>query len=120
MTRLPSWARWSPAFPILSVSIFAALVAPRVSLADVLDQYNFGPNGTTPGVLTPTTVGLHLTATNITADAGLVLDLTSPATQPTTTPYLRTTFVTLSTTQAAAFTNNADFKFTLTRTRAFC
>ena len=119
MTRLPSWARWSPAFPILSVSIFAALVAPRVSLADVLDQYNFGPNGTTPGVLTPTTVGLHLTATNITADAGLVLDLTSPATQPTTTPYLRTTFVTLSTTQAAAFTNNADFKFTLTADTGF-
>ena len=114
MTRLPSQARFSRALPILCGSIFAAFLLPRVSLADVLDQYNFGPNGTGPGVLTPTTVGLHLTATNITNDAGLVLDLTNPATQPATTPYLRTTFVTASTTQAAAFTNNADFKFTLT------
>ena len=115
MIRLPARARFSPALPILSASIFAAILLPRVLRADVLDQYNFGPNGTTPGVLTPTTVGLHLTATNITADAGLAFDLSSPATQPATTPYLRTTFVTnVSATQAAAFTNNADFKFTLT------
>lgn len=114
MARLPSQARFSRALPILCGSIFAAFLAPRVSLADVLDQYNFGPNGTTPGVLTPTTVGLHLTATSITADPGLLLDLSNPATQPTTTPYLRTTFPAVTATQAAAFTSNADFKFTLT------
>jgi hypothetical protein len=69
---------------ILQGSIFAAgslvLLVPQFARADELDRYNFGPNGSTPGVLTPTAVGLHLTATNITADAGLALDLTSPAT----------------------------------------
>ncbi len=113
MTCLPSLMRLSLALPILIASILAVLLL-HVSHADVLDQYNFGPDGTTPGVLTPTAVGLYLTASSITADAGLLLDLTNPATQPTTTPYLRTAFVITSTTQEAAFTNNADFKFTLT------
>ena len=62
------------------------LSVPCLSHADVLGQYNFGPNGVGPGVLSPATTGLHLTTSNITGDAGLVLDLTSPATQPAPGP----------------------------------
>ncbi|MEO7319940.1 MAG: hypothetical protein ABIZ56_13200, partial [Chthoniobacteraceae bacterium] len=119
MTRHPSRSHFLCAFPILSASIFAALLMPRASLADILDQYTFGPNGSTPGVLTPTLVGANLSATSISPDAGLVLDLTSPAAQPATTPYLRTTFSIVSPTPAAAVANNADFKFTLTANAGF-
>ena len=98
---------------ILAGSIVSAIAITTEGRADILDKYTFGPDGSTPGILTPTTVAPNVTATAITADAGLALDLTSPVTQPTTTPYLRTTFNTLSTTAADAVTNNADFKFTL-------
>src|SRR5688572_4429938 len=43
--------------------------------ADILVQYNFGPDGTAPAITTPTTTGLHLTATSITNDAGVSLYL---------------------------------------------
>lgn len=102
----------------LAASIFATGIVPILSLgqlhADQLTTYTFGPNGSTPGTLVPTTVAPNLTATSISADAGLLLDLTNPATAPASSPYLRTTFTVVSTTQAAAFSNNADFKFTLT------
>jgi fibronectin-binding autotransporter adhesin len=102
---------------ILQSSILGALAAfafPRSTLADILDQYTFGPDGTTPGVLTPTTVGLNLSATQITADPGVTLDLSSPATQPTSTPYLRSNLAVLSNNANLAVSNQADFKFTLT------
>jgi fibronectin-binding autotransporter adhesin len=112
------WDAGRPLRSILRSAILAGgaaslWLAPTASLADQLTTYTFGPDGSNPGVLTPTTVAPNVTATNITADPGLVLDLTSPATQPSTTPYLRTTFTTVSTTEAAAFNNNADFKFTV-------
>jgi autotransporter-associated beta strand protein len=107
---------------ILRGSILGALAAfafPRSTLADILDQYTFGPDGSTPGVLTPTTVGLNLSATSISADPGLALDLTNPAVQPPSTPYLRTNPTVLSTTPDAAVSNQADFKFTLTADPGF-
>jgi hypothetical protein len=64
-------------------------------------------------------VGLNVSPASIIADAGLVLDLTSPDTKPTTTPYLRCDFTVASPTPAAALTNNADFKFTLTANAGF-
>src|SRR5262245_36285177 len=97
---------------ILRGSILAACILGAVSTAHgvILTQYNFGPDFTNPGVLTPTTVDPLVSATQISADPGVVLDLSSPATQPTTTPYLRVTFNVVSTTAAAAVTNNADFQ----------
>lgn len=95
------------------VGAFVALAMPRDAFGDILDQYTFGdsvPNAT----LAPTSVGANLTATLISADSGLALDLTSPATQPASAPYLRTTFITTSSSPTAAVANNADFKFTLT------
>ena len=97
----------------------ALLAAPPATFADILAQYTFGPDGTTPGVLTPTLTGANLSATSITADPGMVLDLTNPATQPPSTPYLRTTFTTVSPTPDAAILNEADFKFTLTANAGF-
>jgi len=99
--------------------IVIAFLVPRIVSADILAQYTFGPDGTTPGILTPATVDGNATATSIQADAGLVLDLTSPATQPASTPYLRTTFTNVSSTPNIAITNNADFKFTLTANAGF-
>jgi fibronectin-binding autotransporter adhesin len=107
---------------ILQGSILAALAAfafPRSTLADILDQYTFGPDGTTPGVLSPTTVGLNLSVTSISADPGLVLDLTNPAVQPPSSPYLRTNPAVVSATPDAAVLNQADFKFTLTADPGF-
>ncbi len=106
---------------ILKASIFAALATfalPRLSYADVLGGYNFGASVASP-TLNPTTVGSNVSATPVSADSGLALDLSSPATQPPSAPYLRTTFITASTTPAAAVTNNADFKFTLTADAGF-
>jgi fibronectin-binding autotransporter adhesin len=113
----PKWKR-----RILPGSILGACAAfafPQNTFADILDQYTFGPDGTTPGVLSPTTVGLNLSATSISADSGLLLDLTSPAVQPPSTPYLRTVPTILSTTPDAAVLNQADFKFTLTADPGF-
>ena len=99
--------------------IVITFLVPRIVSADILAQYTFGPDGTTPGILTPATVDGNATATSIQADAGLVLDLTSPAIQPASTPYLRTTFTNVSSTPNIAITNNADFKFTLTANAGF-
>jgi fibronectin-binding autotransporter adhesin len=106
---------------VLSASILAACAIFSISTAHavILDQYTFGPNGSTPGVLSPSTVDPNALASDIFADPGLALDLTSPATQPPSTPYLRTTFNIASTTADAAFANNADFQFTLTAKDGF-
>lgn len=104
---------------ILATCGFAAFLAPRLSYADILDQYTFGSDGSTPGVLTPTTVGANVSPTSITPDSGLALDLTNPVVQPPSTPYLRTTFNVLSQTPDAAIINNADFKFTLAANAGF-
>jgi autotransporter-associated beta strand protein len=104
---------------LILVGAVLATVGQRNALADILTQYTFGPDGTTPGVLTPAMVDGNVTATPIEADAGLVLDLTNPATQPASTPYLRTTFTTVSSTPDIAIANNADFKFTLTANAGF-
>jgi autotransporter-associated beta strand protein len=107
---------------ILQSSILGALAAfafPRSTLADILDQYTFGPDGTTPGVLSPTTVGLNLSATSISADPGLLLDLTNPGPLPLSWPYLRTNPAVTSTTPDTAVLNQADFKFTLTADPGF-
>src|SRR5688500_8036514 len=104
---------------IVIACVLAGCAAPRASFADILAQYTFGPDGTTPGVLTPTRTGANLSATSITADPGMLLDLTNPATQPPSTPYLRPTFTTVSPTPDAAILNEADFKFTLTANAGF-
>lgn len=109
---------------ILRAGIFvagacAASLIPRLTFADILDQYTFGPDGSTPGILTPATADVNLTAAAIEADSGLVLDLTNPVVQPTSTPYLRTTFGTVSPDPTTAIANNADFKFTLTANAGF-
>lgn len=56
---------------ILAACGVAAFLAPRLSFADILSQYTFGPDGSTPGVLTPTTAGANVSPTSITADPGL-------------------------------------------------
>jgi autotransporter-associated beta strand protein len=106
---------------VLQDSILAvtALSFSHSGFADILGQYTFGPDGSTPGILSPTTIGSNLSVSSISADSGLTLDLTNPAVVPISTPYLRTVPVIASTTPQAAVSNQADFKFTLTADPGF-
>ena len=104
---------------LLAFAALAVCLTPGSSFAAVLVQYTFGPDGSTPGLLTPTSVGPNLTATSISNDPGLTLDLSNPATQPPSTPYLRTVPNILSPTPADAIANEADFKFILTADAGF-
>jgi autotransporter-associated beta strand protein len=112
-----------PLKPVLASSILALgavslVFAPRAASAAIVDSYNFGT--AIPGVLTPTTFDPNVTATSISPDTGLQpLDLTSPATAPPSAPYLRTVFNAVTPTEAAAFANNSDFKFTVTANAGF-
>lgn len=102
------------------VASAVVLLAPVVASADVLDAFSFGT--TPPSILTPTTVGAGVSASSITADAGLTLDVSSSQDpKPTTTPWLRVSPVgtTANTTPDAAATANADFKFTLSALPGF-
>lgn len=98
--------------PHLLLAALFVLISP--GRGEILSQYNMGPNGSTPGSGVPTTVGLNVSATTMAAGSGMALDYTSPATQPTSTPYLRTTFTAVGGTPALAITNNAYFNFTVT------
>jgi autotransporter-associated beta strand protein len=101
-------------FAAAAFSVFILLASSWQSRADVLSQYTFGPNGSTPGILSPTSVFPGVTASDISADPGLLLDLSNPATQPPSSPFLRTTFTSVAATPEAAVAAEADFKFTLT------
>ncbi|HEX2748779.1 MAG TPA: autotransporter-associated beta strand repeat-containing protein [Verrucomicrobiales bacterium] len=87
--------------------------------AEVLSQYTFGVNGSTPSIYTPTTVASNVSATPIAAHAGAVLDGTNPVTQPASSPYLRTTFTSVVATPAASVAANADVYFTVTASAGF-
>ena len=85
MHHLPRTVVLRPNGRVLQGTLFAAaavvLLAPRLVRADELGRYNFGLTVPT-ATLAPTAVGANLSASSITADAGLVLDLSSPVMQP--------------------------------------
>ncbi len=101
--------------PLLGLAFLALCIASPVAHADVLGSYQFGPNSATAaGVPQATVTGANVAAADIAGLSGGVLDYSSPATKPTSAPYLRMTFTTLGTTAAAAVTNNAGYSFTIT------
>lgn len=100
------------------LAISAVLLAQAPAGAEVISGFNFGPNGTTPSILTPTTVGLNVVISPITADAGATLDISSgQGNPPSTAPWLRVVPNGTFTTAAAAVTGNVDFKWTVDVTR---
>lgn len=108
----------SPHRFILATSALA-LVTTLPTHADVLDAFNFG-TGTT-SILTPTTIGEGVSATAITGDAGVTLDLANnqTGTLPASKPYLRIAPIGANPTVAAAVTANADFKFSFSALPGF-
>ncbi|MHA3770910.1 beta strand repeat-containing protein [Verrucomicrobiota bacterium sgz303538] len=96
--------------PFILAASALALLAPSVSAA-TLDQFTFGTGPTS--VLTPTTIGEGISASSISADAGVTLDLSNSQSNPPATPWLRVSPVGANPTAAAAVTANADFKFSL-------
>src|SRR5215207_5671587 len=99
---------------LLLASAATMLLAPSASFADILSAYTFGPDGTAPAILTPTTVFPNVTATPITAGSGVTLYLASDqATIPASSPWLRILFTQNTTTAPAAISNNAYFEFSL-------
>lgn len=107
----------SPHRFILATSVIA-LVTTLAAQADVLDAFNFGPGPTS--ILTPTTIGAGVSASSISADAGVTLDLANGQTNaPASKPYLRVVPLAANTTADAAVTANADFKFSLSALPGF-
>ncbi|MHA3772517.1 beta strand repeat-containing protein [Verrucomicrobiota bacterium sgz303538] len=111
--------------PVILAASVLALLAPNVSAA-ILDQFTFGPDAvpvpgsTAPSILTPTTVAPGISASAISADAGVTLDLSnSQGNPPPSAPWLRVSPVGGNTTPAAAVLANADFKFTLSAIPGF-
>src|SRR5204863_1428802 len=91
---------------ILAASAAALLCSTNSAKGAILDSYTFGADGTTPSVLTPSAVDLNVTASSITAGAGMIFDLSNTqGPLPPNAPYLRTTFTVTGTTPAAAITN---------------
>src|SRR5688500_8777932 len=86
----------------------AALMAPQISSAEVLEHFTFGTEP--PSVLTPTTIATGVNASPITAGTGAVLDLNSnQGNPPLSSPWLRVDPVAMNTTAAAAITADARF-----------